>query len=123
MARSKAQEQEAGGVTATTTTGNHQDEGLLTLSFAVDSASNLPIQYANQLTLQEVDGMFLLSFFQTIPPILMGDREEQATQLKALKTISAPCVGRIMIAPNRLPEFARVLMELAEHLPNKEKVG
>ncbi|MDQ2809203.1 MAG: hypothetical protein M3Z04_20205 [Chloroflexota bacterium] len=112
-----------GTVTTTEVTAavDQKDADALTLSFVVDPTSTVPIQYANQLTLQQVDGLFLLSFFQTIPPILLGDRDEQAAQLQELKTIAAPCVGRIMIAPNRLPEFARVLTGLAEHLLDKEK--
>ncbi len=86
------------------------------LSFVIDPDSTVPIHYANQLTVQQVDGMSLLSFFQTVPPILMGNTEEQITRLKEMKPIPATCVGRIMIAPGRLPEFARVLAELVERL-------
>lgn len=54
-------------------------------------------------------GEVILSFFEIIPPIIMGTPAEQDAQLTKIKVIEAECVGRINITPARLAEFIEIL--------------
>ena len=85
-----------------------------------ENSTSLPIEwvvpddvvtrYVTNMVVQHSTAEFLVSFFEVQPPILIGSTEEDArTRLSQLKSISAKCVARIVVTPDRMEEFVRVL--------------
>ena len=84
---------------------------------------NIPMslsgRYAQQLMVQPVENEVVLSFFEVVPPIMLGTPEERMAVLA--KGVQAICVARIVIANNRYPDFVRAMTEIME-LPRFKKL-
>jgi uncharacterized protein DUF3467 len=64
-------------------------------------------QYATNMVVQHTEQEFILSFFETRPPLLLGNLTEE--DIKAIPSIRAECVARIVIARDRMPKFVEAL--------------
>lgn len=73
---------------------------------------NIPMglasRYAHHLMVQSTEHEVMLSFFEIMPPPLIGSPEEQREALK--KGIRADCVSRVAIARGRYPEFVKAMV-------------
>ncbi len=72
---------------------------------------DLSTRYATHLIVQHSEHEFVLSFFEILPPTIFGSPEAVSAQLERLSSIPAECVGRIVVAANRMPAFVAVLQE------------
>lgn len=70
-------------------------------------SSEVITRYANNLVVQHTGFEFVVSFFETIPPIILG--EPTVEQLEKLESIRSECVARVVIAAERMPIFLEVL--------------
>src|SRR5829696_7668297 len=87
------------------------DAGLeVPLRFGVPAG--MPSRYAHHLIVQQGESEVLLSFFEVIPPLLVGSPDEQKETLK--KGVRADCVARITVSKSRYPDFVRVLNSILE---------
>lgn len=66
---------------------------------------NIVSRYATNMTIQEGENEFIISFFEVIPPILLGPPDARAKKIKDLKEINAECVARVIVAADKLPSF------------------
>jgi hypothetical protein len=69
-------------------------------------------RYAHHLIVQPNENEVILSFFEVIPPLLLGNPEEQLEILK--KGVRADCVARITVAKSRYPDFVRAMGSILE---------
>lgn len=76
-------------------------------------------RYATNLIVQHSEHEFIISFFEAVPPLVLGEPEEVRTQLEKLGTIQARCVARVIVAAGRMPEFVRVLQGNLENYLSK----
>lgn len=58
---------------------------------------NMPLLFADGLTVQQRDAMFLVSFLQTKYPLAVTPEE-----IRAIKTIEQHCVAQIIITPDQM---------------------
>ncbi len=70
---------------------------------------DLASRFANIFAVQSMEGSFLLSFFEALPPVVLGTPEEQAARVEKIQSIQAQCVARIVIPPSRIPELIQAL--------------
>lgn len=75
-------------------------------------------RYTNHMVVQHDGRDFFLSFYEVIPPLLVGDEDERKRQAKDLKSIKANCVARIIIPKERMPSF---LATLAKNLAQSKE--
>ncbi len=81
------------------------------------SPENLMSHYANNMVVQHTPHEFIVSFFETRPPLILGDIEKHAEQLKSVRSL---CVARLIIAPERMGEFIKVLQtQYQDYLADK----
>ena len=66
-------------------------------------------KYATNFVVQFTGHEFVLSFFETRPPIVLGSPEEQREQLEKLGSVRANCVAQIVLSPTRMVEFIGLL--------------
>ncbi|MCZ7569916.1 MAG: DUF3467 domain-containing protein [Ardenticatenaceae bacterium] len=66
-------------------------------------------RYATNLVVQHTQNEFIISFFEVRPPLVLGTPEEVREQLNQMKSVRAECVGRIIVAAEKMPDFVRVL--------------
>ena len=66
-------------------------------------------QYATNMVVQHTEHEFILSFYQAHSPIIIGTPEERQRQLEEIDSVQATCVGRVVIAPERMREFLSVM--------------
>ena len=64
-------------------------------------------QYATNMIVQHTEHEFIISFFETIPPFLIGILAEE--ELKKLDSVQAKCVARVVIARGRMTQFIDAL--------------
>lgn len=76
--------------------------------------------YANNMVVQRGRNEFILSFFETRPPLVIGTPEEQRTKLAQVKSVRAECVARLIIHPSRMKDFVEVLRG---HLEKIDEAG
>ena len=66
-------------------------------------------RYATNMTVQQGENEFIISFFEVIPPIILGDPEARAKKFMELEEINAECVARVIIAADKLPSFIEAM--------------
>src|SRR5258708_6630105 len=66
-------------------------------------------RYANNVFVQQGQYEFIISFFETKLPVLTGTPEENRARLEQLESVRAECVGRIIVAPELVPQIIQVL--------------
>jgi len=83
-------------------------------------------QYANNIVVQRGDNEFIVSFFQTIPPLIIGSPENIKAQFDRVEEVRSKCVARIIIAPEKMGRFIQALStnyenSLSKKGPEEEK--
>jgi hypothetical protein len=77
--------------------------------------------FANHFTVQlSAHGEVLLSFFEIVPPLILGDAEERQRKIEAVKEVTARCVARIALSGERFQEVAATMASRAK-LEEEEK--
>ncbi|MCP4682431.1 MAG: DUF3467 domain-containing protein [Desulfobacterales bacterium] len=66
-------------------------------------------QYANNMVVQHMDNEFVLSFFETFPPIIVGSSEDIKGKVDEVKDVRAKCVARIIIPQNKMKSLIQAL--------------
>jgi hypothetical protein len=72
-------------------------------------------RYATNMLVQHTDQEFLLSFYEAVPPVVLGSQEAREESLKSIESIDATCVARIIISAKRMPVFAEAIRSTLEH--------
>ena len=71
-----------------------------------------PAVYANNITVQaEVSGMFYVTFFQAIPPILVGTENEQLEKIRAIEEIEARPIVKLGLNRDTLESLSKILQK------------
>jgi hypothetical protein len=90
---------------------------------------NLISRYANNMVVQHIGQTFAISFFEALPPLILGAPEEQLAQLERLGSVRAECVARIIVDVSAMPRFIKALQEnldkfraISSEPPNEEEV-
>jgi hypothetical protein len=68
-----------------------------------------PSPYASNMFAQVGEYEIILSFFQTMLPLLTGTSEENKTKIEELELVRAECVGRIIVNPDLVPKIIKAL--------------
>jgi hypothetical protein len=61
------------------------------------AAKDQSVRFADQMIVQNKEGMYYISFFAVNPPVIFGTSEEQAQQLSEVNKITPDCIGRIVV--------------------------
>ena len=72
-------------------------------------SDNIVARYATNMVVQRLENEFVISFFEIMPPIFLGDPEYIAEKLENLKSAQANCVAQVIVAHNKLPAFIDAL--------------
>jgi hypothetical protein len=68
----------------------------------------LPTHYATNLVIQYTEHEFFITFFELVPPIMLGKTPEEIEQIESVR---ARALTRVAVAPDRLEEFIRVMKD------------
>ncbi len=93
---------------------DEEPEGTYTAPLEWHFGDNIIPRYATNMLVQSGDHEFYLSFFEAVPPIVMGTPEERQAQAAAVASVRAECVSRLVIARDRLPGIVRVLQQMVD---------
>lgn len=74
-----------------------------------DVPPDMPAGFVTNMVVQHTPQEFIVSFFEVQPPILLGTPEENRVALSQMKSMTARCIGRYVISPDRMREFVEVL--------------
>lgn len=80
-----------------------------------------PGGYANHLLVQEGEHEFYLSFYDLRPPTTLGEDPKDAYERLKGSKIRPQCVGRIVIAKDRLEDFAEAINSTIEKSKRKRE--
>lgn len=78
-------------------------------------------RYANNFVIQHTQHEFVISFFETIPPLLLGSPEQIQATLEVMDSVRTRCVGRIILSPDRMEAFISAMQ--ANLLKHQAKLG
>ena len=82
--------------------------------------SDLKSHFVANLAVQHQQESFVLTFFEVWPPPIFGDTvEEKQKAMEAVKEVEATCVARLVVTPQRMRDFIRVM---ADNVGQYEKV-
>ncbi|SRR5258708_37842772 len=70
---------------------------------------NIKNAYADNVTAQPRRHDIIISFFETQPPVLGGNAEQNRALLEKLPAIRAECVGKVVVAAELIPDIINVL--------------
>ena len=80
-------------------------------TFPVDLVSG----YATNMLVQSGESELYVSFFEVPPPVLFGPEDT-----KTLESVTAECIARIIISPDRLGKFIEVLQQQLKNFNQKK---
>jgi hypothetical protein len=66
-------------------------------------------RYANNIIVQHSQNEFIISFFEARPPLLIGTLERIERVQRETKSLSAECVARIVVSPQKMRDFVKVM--------------
>jgi hypothetical protein len=79
-------------------------------------------RYANQMMVVTQEFEYIISFYESKPPILMAKTQEELHEMaKGVKSLPAECVARIIVAKERMPSFVKAFTAHAERTADKNK--
>jgi hypothetical protein len=81
------------------------------VKLVLDPPRDIASAYATNLLIQHSDTEFVVSFYEAMPPVLLGSPEERQAQLDEIGEVHARCVARIIVAPSRMQGFVNALQE------------
>jgi hypothetical protein len=96
-----------------------EKKGELPILWNVDKG--IATRHATNMVIQASPHEVLLSFFEALPPILIGSPAEVQEQLAKMPGLEAHCVARIVVAPGRLKEFVQILSQTVEQMESKKR--
>lgn len=64
-------------------------------------------RYATNMVIQHTGQEFIISFFDTKPPIIVGQPTKEI--LDSLKSVRAECIARVIVSPTRMSQFVEAL--------------
>jgi hypothetical protein len=88
----------------------------LTLPIEWNIPDDIVTRFATNMVVQKIDSGYLVSFFEIFPPLVLGQPNEIADQLKQLKSVHANCFARIVIADAKMTEFSNVLQAMLKQI-------
>ena len=68
-------------------------------------------RFADHMLIQHTEHEFIVSFFESASPVLLGKPEDNLEALKRLGSVKAYCVARIVISAGRMPSMVKALQE------------
>ena len=74
-----------------------------------ENLDGVPVFLANQFIIQHFQDEFILPVGQMVPPALLGDEQERATQLQRIEQVTVRPVARIAFTRARLTELIETL--------------
>lgn len=75
----------------------------------------LQSHFVTNMVIQHEPDIFILSFFQTWPPAIVGETdEEKRGAFDSIESIKATCVARLVVTPDKMREFLAVMTENLE---------
>jgi hypothetical protein len=80
---------------------------------------SLVARYANNLIVQHSEHEYIISFFETKPPLIVGEITKEA--LDSIKSIRATCVAQIIVAKDRFPGFVEAMQANIEKFQSRQK--
>ena len=83
----------------------------LQLPIEWDIPEEIKTRYSTHIVVQREGHEFIISFFETYLPIILGSPEELKQQIEKLESVRAKCVARVIIGAHRLPGFIKALQE------------
>lgn len=75
-------------------------------------------QYATNMVVQHFEHEFIISFFETKPPLIIGLPSKE--QLQSLTSIRSTCIARIVVTTARMPTFVNALQTNLEKWLSKQ---
>ena len=82
---------------------------------------DLVTRYATNLVIQHTEHEFTIMFFEAKKPVIIGPEPYVQAKLDDLDCIPADCVARVVVAPERMGEFAQVFQDsYRKHQTSKE---
>ena len=75
--------------------------------------------FTNNMLVQRDDTVAYVSFYQTIPPLMIGDEQEQKAAIEALDSIEAIPVVRVAIPLGKLEALIGALKTIHDTLGGK----
>ena len=71
---------------------------------------DLRTHFVTNIVVQHQPDFFTLLFYEVFPPPILGDTPEQRrTQLESLDHVDAICVARLIVTPEKMRDFAKVI--------------
>jgi hypothetical protein len=70
---------------------------------------NIKPQFVTNLTVQHTGQEFIISFYETYPPLVIGTSEEVEARLEQIESVRAECIARFVMTPGRMENFVQAL--------------
>ena len=84
-------------------------------------SEDLDSKYATNLVIQHSEHEFIIDFFETRHPLILGDPDQVREQWEKLESVRAECVARIIVSPNRMQEFINLMQAALNKYVGKEQ--
>lgn len=85
-------------------------EGAYFFPLEWDYPDDLQTHFVSNILVQHQEDYFVISFFEIWPPPILGETDEDRQKaIKALGTIKAKCVARLVVSPSTMDKVINTL--------------
>lgn len=94
-----------------TTTNEPSDRNLVKVPFVWKVPDDFVTRHTNHVIAQNVGSDFYITFFEFIPPIVIGSNEEKQAQVARITEVRPTTVARLACSAEAVQEIIAVLQE------------
>ena len=102
---------------------DQKDKKKIQIPIAWYYPEDLITRYSTNLLVQAAENEIILSFFEIIPPILLGSPDDIEAQLEQTEAIKAKCVARIIVSGEKFPDFLKAMGSQLEKYQSSKEPG
>ncbi len=70
---------------------------------------DLKSKFTNNIIVQHQKDHFVISFFETFLPGLLGSKEEQKKMLEKIDHVESKCIARLIVTPEKMADFIKAM--------------
>ena len=80
----------------------------------------MPSVYAHHLLVHPGENEVSISFFEVVPPVILGENQEDQIKILQETGLTADCVARIIVSKARFPSFVNAMQQIVTVMTSQQ---
>ena len=86
-------------------------------------AENVVTRFANEFSIQIIQGACYLGFYEVTPPLLIGSPEEISEKIDSIKSLRAEGIVRLVVPIEKVQDMVKAIQTMLEQMASEKSRG